>query len=74
MKLSVSLDSKDVEFLDEYAHNHGVASRSAAVKRAVALLRVFELGDAYAEAWTEWEDGEDSGLWDSASADGLKEL
>ena len=32
MKLSVSLPDEDVEFLDRYAAEHGIGSRSAAVQ------------------------------------------
>ena len=72
MKLSVSLPDEDVVFLDEYAHAKGMASRSAAVHRAVRLLRATELGPAYEDAWTEWEASEDSDLWNSATSDGLR--
>lgn len=69
MKLSVSLPEDDVVFLDEYATNRGVASRSAALQQAVALLRVHELSDSYAEAWAEWEP--ESQAWEATVADGL---
>ena len=72
MKLSVSLPDDDVEFLDEYADAKGIASRSAAVHRAVRLLRATELGPAYEDAWTQWEDSDDSELWDAATSDGLR--
>jgi len=71
MKLSVSLPNEDVEFLDEYTRKQGIESRSAAVHRAIRLLRAADLGEAYAEAWDEWAKSEDSGLWDSTSGDGL---
>jgi mRNA-degrading endonuclease toxin of MazEF toxin-antitoxin module len=47
-------DDDDVEFLDRYARERGVGSRSAAVAQAVRLLRAARLGDDYAAAWTEW--------------------
>jgi Arc/MetJ-type ribon-helix-helix transcriptional regulator len=72
MKLSVSLPDDDVEFLDRYADAKGIASRSAAVHRAVRLLRATELGPAYEDAWTQWEGSDDSGLWDAATSDGLR--
>ena len=71
MKLSVSLPSVDVDFLDSYAHQHGFGSRSAAVQEAIRLLRASELGDAYEEAWTEWETSGDAEAWERAIADGL---
>lgn len=70
MKLSVSLPDEDVEFLDRYAAEHGVATRSAVVQDAVALLRANALGKDYAAAWGEWADG-DAELWDGTAADGL---
>jgi Arc/MetJ-type ribon-helix-helix transcriptional regulator len=71
MKLSVSLPDDDVEFLDEYADAKGMASRSAAVHRAVRLLRATELGPAYEDAWAQWEASDESELWNNATGDGL---
>ncbi len=71
MKVSVSLPDDDVAFLDAYAEKQRIASRSAAVQRAVELLRASELGPAYEEAWSEWADGDDGELWESATGDGL---
>lgn len=67
MKLSVSLTDADVRFLDEYAAQHG-ASRSAAVARAVALLRASQLTAEYVVAFDEWSDADP---WDRTTADGL---
>jgi Arc/MetJ-type ribon-helix-helix transcriptional regulator len=69
VKLSVSLPSVDVDFLDSYAHRHGFGSRSAAVQEAIKSLRVSELGDAYEEAWR--ESSGDAEAWEPATADGL---
>jgi len=71
MKLSVSLADHDVEFLDSYARESGVGSRSAAVAHAVRLLRAAQVGDDYAAAWTEWEADGDADLWGAVVADGL---
>lgn len=71
MKVSVSLPDEDVEFLDAYAEAQGIASRSAAVHKAVRLLRASELGPAYEAAWTEWAHGDDHVLWENAAGDGL---
>lgn len=71
MKLSVSLPEEDVEFLDAYAEAQGIASRSAAMHKAVRLLRASELGPAYEDAWTEWAAGDDQDLWENAKADGI---
>ena len=71
MKLSVSIPSVDVEFLDSYAHEHGIESRSAAIQQAIRLLRASDLGDAYELAWQEWEVTGEAELWESTAADGL---
>jgi Arc/MetJ-type ribon-helix-helix transcriptional regulator len=71
MKVSVSLPEEDVEFLDAYAEAQGIASRSAAMHKAVRLLRASELGPAYEQAWADWADGEDQDLWENATSDGL---
>ena len=71
MKVSVSLPDEDVEYLDDYARSQGLNSRSAALHKAVRLLRASELGPAYEDAWTEWSDSEDSELWDATTADGV---
>ena len=56
-----------VEFLDDYAKTHRVASRSAVVQRAVRLLRPSELTDSYAAAFTEWSDDPSNAAWGSAA-------
>ena len=71
MKVSVSLPDADVDYLDAYARTQGLDSRSAAVQKAVRLLRASELGAAYEDAWTDWAEGEDAQLWEAAAADGL---
>ena len=71
MKLSVSLPVEDVSYLDAYAQAQGLESRSAAVHKAVRLLRSSELGAAYEDAWTSWAGSVDADLWDDTSADGL---
>ncbi len=69
MKVSVSLPEDDVDFLDRYTEAHQIASRSAALQRAIRLLRASELTDAYAAAFTEWADGPDAEGWDVTVAD-----
>ncbi len=71
MKLSVSLPAEDVEFLDTYARIHGHASRSAALREAVRLLRAAGLGAAYAEAWQEWSSSGEAQDWQVATGDGV---
>lgn len=71
MKVSVSLPDGDVEFLDGYAREHGIESRSAALHRAVRLLRASQLEDAYADAWRDWAESGDADAWDATAFDGL---
>ena len=70
MKVSVSLPDEDVEFLDEYALAQGIASRSAALHKAVRLLRASELGPAYEQAWDQWSES-DAAMWEPTVDDGL---
>lgn len=65
--MSVSLPDGDVEFIDRYATDHAVESRSRVVQRALSLLRTTELGDDYAEEWESSGEVE----WDGTVADGL---
>ena len=71
MKLSVSLPDEDVAYLDAYAENAGLPSRSAALHRAVRLLRSSALGAEYADAWQEWEEGREAVAWEGVTGDGL---
>ena len=71
MKVSVSISDDDVAFLDEYARASGAGSRSAAVQRAIQLLRHAQLSGAYEAAWIEWSEGGEADAWDSTIADGL---
>lgn len=71
MKLSVSLPEEDVALLDEFARAAGLRSRSAALHRAVAMLRLPQLERDYEAAWDEWEASGEHEAWDMTSADGL---
>jgi hypothetical protein len=71
MKISVSLPQADVEFLESYAHQHGIETRSGAVQLAVDRLRHDELGDAYEQAWDEWTSSGEDTAWEGAVGDGL---
>jgi Arc/MetJ-type ribon-helix-helix transcriptional regulator len=71
MKVSVSLPGDDVAFLDEYARERGLDSRSAALQQAVRLLRAAELGAAYEAAWDEWNERGDANAWRGTVADGI---
>ena len=72
MKVSISLPADDVEFLDAYAQSQGIESRSAVVHKAVRMLRVSELGEAYEEAFTSWDDEGEASAWDAVTTDGLE--
>ena len=71
MKLSISLSEEDVALLDAYAREAGLSSRSAAVQRAVRLLRHPDLEDDYAAAWDEWRGSGEQAEWEGTAADGL---
>jgi Arc/MetJ-type ribon-helix-helix transcriptional regulator len=71
MKVSVSLPDEDVEFLDSYAEAQGLPSRSAALHKAVRLLRGAELAPAYEDAFASWEQSEDAADWDVTTSDNL---
>jgi len=71
MKVSVSLPGEDVQFLDEYAKEQGLDSRSAALHRAVRLLRAAELGGAYESAWREWATDSAADAWEVTTGDGV---
>ncbi len=71
MKVSVSLPAEDVEFLDSYVANLGLPSRSAAMHKAVRLLKSLDLGSAYESAWDEWQTSGESQAWEPTTGDGL---
>jgi Arc/MetJ-type ribon-helix-helix transcriptional regulator len=70
MKLSVSLSEEDVHVLDAYVKRTGLPSRSAAVQRAIRMLRYPALEEDYGNAWAEWSAGEDD-VWEDSIGDGL---
>jgi Arc/MetJ-type ribon-helix-helix transcriptional regulator len=70
VKVSVSIPDEDLDFIDRYASEHRVGSRSQVVQRALSLLRVTELGEDYAAAWEDWE-GSDADAWEPTIGDGL---
>ncbi len=71
MKVSISLPDEDVEFLDAYASAQGFSSRSAVVHKAVRLLRGSELGAAYEEAFSEWDESALERDWELTAPDGI---
>jgi Arc/MetJ-type ribon-helix-helix transcriptional regulator len=71
MKLSVSLPDEDVATLDDYARAQGLKSRSAALQRAIRMLRHPELEQDYAAAWEDWEVSGEEAAWEPTATDGL---
>lgn len=71
VKVSISLSAVDLHYLDAYAAEHGIDSRSAVIQYAVDRLRHDELGDAYEQAWDEWAEGGEAADWEAVAADGL---
>ena len=71
VRFNVTLPDEDVAFLDAYAHAKGLGSRSAALQRAVSLLRAAELSVAYEQAWADWGDQDEADHWERTAGDGL---
>ena len=72
MKISVSLPDEDLAFLDEYTNKTGLDSRSAAVQKAVRMLRTAELSSEYAAAWEAFDPNGDAALWETTVGDGVE--
>ena len=71
MKVSVSLTGEDVQFLDAYVKERRLESRSAALQRAVRLLRTSELAASYESAWEEWGARGEADAWEPTTDDGM---
>ncbi len=71
MKISVSLPTDDVEFVDGYSARRDISSRSAVIHHAIGLLKMVSLEDAYDAAFKEWDAHGDAELWNATSADGV---
>ncbi len=71
MKISMSLPEQDLTFLDAYVEERGLPSRSAALHRAIRLLRATQLGSSYEAAWAEWAQEEEV-VWSATTQDGLQ--
>ena len=74
MKLSVSLSDEDVRVLDAYVKRAGLPSRSAAVQRAIRMLRYPALEDDYGKAWAEWSGAGEGDVWEDATGDGFGDV
>jgi Arc/MetJ-type ribon-helix-helix transcriptional regulator len=73
MKVGVSLPNEDVAYLDTYAREQRLGSRSAALQKAVRLLRASELGADYESAWAEWDESGEATEWEPTAGDGLSD-
>jgi Arc/MetJ-type ribon-helix-helix transcriptional regulator len=71
MKVSVSLNEADVEFLDRETRAGTFESRSAAVAVAIRGLRERALVDSYRAAFDEWAESDDAVDWSATVRDGL---
>jgi antitoxin ParD1/3/4 len=67
-KISVSLPTPLVRFLEHYQHEHAVKTRSEVIERAVELLREQMLEQEYRESALE-----NDPAWDVTVGDGLNE-
>jgi metal-responsive CopG/Arc/MetJ family transcriptional regulator len=69
-KLSVSLPDADVQTLDAYVVTHAV-TRSAAIQKAIGLLREQSLLEQYETAMDQWAASPDAADWDATTGDAL---
>jgi metal-responsive CopG/Arc/MetJ family transcriptional regulator len=65
-KISISLPSELVQFIEHYKETTGSQSRSQVIAEALSLLQTQELEKAYQEASAEVDE-----LWETTSGDGL---
>lgn len=70
--MSISLPEADLAFLDRYAREDDLESRSAAVHKAVRALLDTQLEAEYTEDFAEWEGSEDERFLEEAVSDGLE--
>jgi len=71
VKISVSVPDRDLERLDRYVREAGLASRSAAIQRAIRLLDGDRLEQDYAAAFEEWDASGERDAWEAVAGDGL---
>ena len=68
VKLSISLPTDDLVYLDTL----NAPSRSAAVHEAIRRARQESLEADYAEAFAEWDGSDDATAWSSHNSDGIE--
>jgi Arc/MetJ-type ribon-helix-helix transcriptional regulator len=68
MKFSGNIPADDLEFLDQQVAAGKYRSRSAALTKAVRMLREADMHDAYIEAFADIDP-----IWDTVTADGLED-
>ncbi|QUS60959.1 ribbon-helix-helix protein, CopG family [Synechocystis sp. PCC 7339] len=67
-KVSISLPSEMMTFVDHYQNYAGCKSRSQVIEEALELLKVRELERAYREASLE-----NDPIWEATTMDGLSD-
>lgn len=71
MKISISLSEDEIALVDAYVDHAGLPSRSAAIQKAIRMLRYPTLEDDYVRAWSEWSSDGEGEAWESAAGDGV---
>lgn len=71
MKISVSVSEADKAYLDAQTAAGVFESRSAAIATAIAQLRHGDLGAAYDEAFSEWQNTGEAEAWERVAGDGI---
>ncbi len=56
--------------LDDYARALGLRLRSAALQRAIHMLRYAHLNEDCAAAWEEWDSSGERSAWEGTAGDG----
>jgi hypothetical protein len=72
MKVIVDLAEDDLRFLDRYAKQAGLDSRSAALQKAVRFLRSANLRQGYVDAWKGFDSDGDAALREATVGDGIE--
>jgi len=65
-KLSISIPSASLDFVEKYRRVHALKSRSHVIETAINVLREQELEAAYRDASREYDPA-----WDVTNSDGL---